>query len=697
MKRLIVLFCLVFLGLACSAENVFTLPGGLGRALGIARSVPQATSFTVEGWLKLNQNSRQNSLWAQYLGNNGRINMYVANNRLEVFCGGGVNAAGQVTESETLAATTEVPNGAWTHVAFVRDEAQKTYAFYVNGIPAGSGSSACTKIEAVSSTFGGTKSTLMADDAAVFNGSLADIRVWTVARTADEIARNRNRRLSAAETGLFAYLPFDRKSVNATTDLVGSEVCTVPSSWQLTGDQTLVLEPAPANFAKGVGFAPQGKGSDATVATGLRMTGTAFTIEGWYRLDALNAKNGIVYQNNKGNGRMSYEVDYDVKDDQSVKRFACWFGGYSLYSPYVPLDTWIHVAMVRNGTKGICYTNGVEATTTETFPPYGIDAIDMVLFANSAAGIANAFSGSVRELRVWNVARSAADIGADMWRTVSAPTEGLLACWPLREKGGSRLVNVATGSTNDLSSTGTGWPWKAGVVPIPAETDPVGDVETGAQFTGTKFSSGSTEFSLTGSDFTFEAWACPRPYGLLAGHSSSYGILQQGTGSDAGRVAFALKDGRIAFSIGTTVMLGQTDVLPDAWTHLAVTRQAGTVRLYRNGVCDGEWTDAPQAPLPVGASLLVGGADAEVFDGWLREVRVWDHACTADEIRERFRYQLRGGERGLLGYYALDTVGTTLVNGRRGGPDGTLQCAWTPSSALDLLGRLPSGFMLIFR
>jgi hypothetical protein len=46
-------------------------------------------------------------------------------------------------------------------------------------------------------------------DSPTFYGKLADIRVWTLARTSEEIAENYNQRLAGTETGLYIYYNFD--------------------------------------------------------------------------------------------------------------------------------------------------------------------------------------------------------------------------------------------------------------------------------------------------------------------------------------------------------------------------------------------------------------------------------------------------------------------------------------------------------
>lgn len=696
MTRALILSCLLTYGLTASAVNVFTSNGAARRTMGVARRVPGGTSFTVEGWIRPAADcpsSHENVLWAQYAtgGPKGRIDLYVRNGRLGLFCGAGVDANGKNTTNETVTSTVTIANGVWTHVAFVRDEVARTYALYVDGQPAGSGPSACTTPYACDSTIGGLMSVLDGNDAVLVRGSIADVRVWTVARTATEIARDRTRRLSGFEPGLFIYLPLDRKVGNTTPDIVENEVCTVVDDWRLTEDASLMLEPNPMKLEKGVAFSPRAGGATASVVTGHRLSGTAFTIEGWFNMLLSNTKDGIAYQYPDA-GRLSFEVD------ANTNRYTCWFNGMSLYSPEVPTNTWVHIALVRDGARGTFFTNGVEASSTTAFSPLQTMANrDLTLFSLSGPGT-KAFPGMVRELRAWSVARSGEEIRADMGRSIMAPTNNLVACWPLREGVGSQIFDCGGVKTNDVSSASAATLWQVGAVPI--LQNPTGAQEVAAQFTGSRYCSGSTGLSLTETNFTFEIWVHPRPYGLLPGHLDYYHILRQYANGDAGRTIFALKGRRASLFIGASGWRsGQTDIRPDVWTHLAVTRDGERVRLYCNGEPDGEWTDVTLSPPPPGASLILSSTDStESFDGWIRELRVWDYACSVEEIRRRFRYQLRGSEPGLLGTYALDEMSTELVNGRRGGANGTLRCAWTPCAALDLLGVLPPrGVCIIFR
>ena len=106
----------------------------------------------------------------------------------------------------------------------------------------------------------------------------------------------------------------------------------------------------------------------------------------------------------------------------------------------VTTNGWHHAALVRQGTTLSIYLDGVFEASTNNYTvatPSGAEAPFM---------IGPAFSGSLAEVRLWNVARTAAEIAAAKDKRLVGTESGLLGYWPLDE-GGTPVapVNKVTG------------------------------------------------------------------------------------------------------------------------------------------------------------------------------------------------------------------------------------------------------------
>jgi hypothetical protein len=80
----------------------------------------------------------------------------------------------------------------------------------------------------------------------------------------------------------------------------------------------------------------------------------------------------------------------------------------------------------------------------------------------------------------------------------------------------------------------------------------------------------------------------------------------------------------------------------DSWHHLAGVYAGGAYRLYRDGELIAEQAE-PFGPTPVDAPWAVGGrstptpGEARFFSGLIDDVRIYERALSADEVRALFR------------------------------------------------------------
>ncbi|MGI9241180.1 MAG: LamG domain-containing protein [Verrucomicrobiales bacterium] len=107
----------------------------------------------------------------------------------------------------------------------------------------------------------------------------------------------------------------------------------------------------------------------------------------------------------------------------------------------------------------------------------------------------------------------------------------------------------------------------------------------------------------------------------------------------------------------------------DGWHHLAVTYSGSETQWYFNG--------APLGPPRAVAGVAVADQnhrigsrlDAEFFDGWIDELRIWDVARSGDEIADNFGLSIAPDETGLVAYWNFtDGYGDVTGNGHDGTP-----------------------------
>jgi len=173
------------------------------------------------------------------------------------------------------------------------------------------------------------------------------------------------------------------------------------------------------------------------------------------------------------------------------------------------------------------------------------------------------------------------------------------------------------------------------------------------------------------SPFTIELWlkptAAPTVWHALGKRS--------GCGGAGNHYQFARDAGSLVSFGGTGCGLGSNRDLPlGTWSHLAVTSDGMTTRLYINAqlVNEKDCTVAEQnaEPLKIGAS----GSCTQTFPGEIDEVRIWNVARTAFEVDHFRGCTFEDSPEGLIAYWKFDEAGASqqIVDSSASGFDGTL-------------------------
>src|SRR5262245_20638701 len=192
-------------------------------------------------------------------------------------------------------------------------------------------------------------------------------------------------------------------------------------------------------------------------------------------------------------------------------------------------------------------------------------------------------------------------------------------------------------------------------------------------------------FSLQ--QFTLEAWVqrVGDGYGFSTDPSGAAIVSKPREGMSGSNIAswhmHWTNAGEVHFNLTHTVgssgvyLLSSAVATPLARHHIAVSFDGATIRIYIDGALSG------QAPWNLGTvyygpdDVLIGADNFAFnyfrrFDGYIDDVRIWDHARTPGEIAAFRNCRLSGNESGLVAYSTFD--GSDLTDATVHGHGGTI-------------------------
>ncbi|MGE3801381.1 MAG: LamG-like jellyroll fold domain-containing protein [Candidatus Kapaibacterium sp.] len=193
----------------------------------------------------------------------------------------------------------------------------------------------------------------------------------------------------------------------------------------------------------------------------------------------------------------------------------------------------------------------------------------------------------------------------------------------------------------------------------------------------------SPELDLSDSGFTLEFYAFAHSFRTGAGDRWN-SVL--GHGPDNSELDFLLgfENAKPMFYVRSygSGMVGKTVLQTEKWYHIAAVQDISTNKLliYVDGVLDSE-SPLKGTPVTTSADLFIGareasgtGNGAHFFDGILYEVRVWNRARSASEIKETMKQPLLGNEDNLVGYWPMsDGAGGGVSDKTSSGNAGVLK------------------------
>jgi hypothetical protein len=402
---------------------------------------------------------------------------------------------------------------------------------------------------------------------------------------------------------------------------------------------------------------------------------TTYTWEVWVKPTWASGTNGyapaILALRNGTNTRLSMHL-FD-----NYTGITLWNGtGNQNYTYAFAQNNWYHIAFTYSSGTSALYVNGALVNSAS----YSQGATTTLpLYIGCSTGAAEWFKGSIDEVRISNVTRTAEYIaesyrlGRDhrLSKTISStnlssvtklpfyvasdrlgtfsqltigeslfanyePDANTLGLWHLDEQSGSgAYLKDSSGNSNNGTPTGTIFTR--------------GYIGGAHYFNGTSSYIYTTTLFTNPQLFTLEAW-------FQTNSASGKKIIgfenaQSGTGGASyDRQLYVGTDGKVYFGIysgGIKVVTSVATVNNNQWHHVVGTFNGSVITLYLDGVIQGTLTAGAAENYNgywrIGSYKLAGwtnGSDG-YFPGTIDEVRISNIARTADEIRQAYEIGAR--------------------------------------------------------
>ncbi|MCB0565982.1 MAG: T9SS type A sorting domain-containing protein [Phaeodactylibacter sp.] len=191
-----------------------------------------------------------------------------------------------------------------------------------------------------------------------------------------------------------------------------------------------------------------------------------FTIEAWIYLESLSTSNKIINKGQTVAGTPSnagYALRTSYSNPEEINFSVGHSDGSFIRATYlgVAINTWYHVAGVRNGTNIILYLDGVAVATANSGVVYDVDTnIPLAIGAlhRGSYGYTSEFmDGKIDEVRIWNRALCAEEIALYNSCAITTPKPNLIAVYNFNQNSGLTATDASGNDNNGILTNGPVW------------------------------------------------------------------------------------------------------------------------------------------------------------------------------------------------------------------------------------------------
>jgi hypothetical protein len=275
-------------------------------------------------------------------------------------------------------------------------------------------------------------------------------------------------------------------------------------------------------------------------------------------------------------------------------------GGTYTGSVTVTISTTTSGSTIRYTTDGSTPTSSSPAYST----PFSLTASATVRAVTAKGGMNNS-----------SVAQASFVI------TTNTVPAGIVDAFPFNEGSGTVTADLSTNKNVGKLVNGVSWTAQ-------------GKYSNALLFNGTSGYVNVSGPNLPTGDFTWMLW-------INRENVQAFQGIMEAQGTTSAELEFDLENGKVrVVSSGVTRLTSNTTVPAGAWVHLAMTRTAGVIRVYINGVLDSA-TGSDSRTLNFAACPMLVGVDADsgcngslngYFRGTIDDVRVYSRALSQSQI-----------------------------------------------------------------
>jgi len=543
----------------------------------------------------------------------------------------------------------------WQHFALSFKE--NDVNIYLNGIKIKNISVGKTNNSSIA-LIGGASSDY-SSGARFFNGSIDEVKIYNTALTEEEIKLDynqgssisfgtTNQTIGGTTTSLDYCIPGDTSLCNSPIAQWKMDEKTGSTINDDSGNNNIGTfgtgSSAPTWVQGKIGSALNFDGSKQYISINDNSTlkpNTSITVESWFNPANKTATGQRIVSKTEGSGYQLSLNETSVCGSTNLCFTLNLSGTY--YTATYPVsnlsnNVWYHVAGTYDGNTVKLFLNGSSVGTTSTIVnSINQSTVPLCIGSEPSATVCNNqggnFSGKIDQVRIYNYARTPAQIAYDYnkgapvgWWKFDECQGNTVYDWSGNNNNGTISVG-AGGSQNSLGTcqSGTSAAWTNGAS---------GKFNSSLNFDGTDdyiYTNSNTTLKLQSN--TFSMWINAVDLNAYRGLLE---IVSASTGSRYGRI-MSFGSNEIRYHIGydnfNNSYVSFPNVPLNKWVHLVGTWDGATMKSYIDGVKVGEFSFNSVIPYDGNVLLKIGLDPGRYFNGKIDDIRIYNYPLTPEQIK----------------------------------------------------------------